>query len=249
MSHESGAKDNAPVRQKSPWRATDALVAYLGLVIVPVAIAIWVYFLGRAGIISDSLGRLFIRDDPFASLMQYLLALVVELAIILGIMCWRKLKPTDLGLTSFRWHWVFIVIGLYILQITLVIVAFAIIEVISPSVNLDQKQEILSFGQAHWAVVASFVAAVAIAPVVEEIIFRGIIFKALQSSFPTWFAVIVSAAGFGWLHGQINVGIYTFLLGLLLTWLYMRSRSLYPGIILHVLNNAVAFWFILQLPS
>lgn len=236
-------------RAHSPWRPIDALIAYLGVAVLPLVVAILVYLLGRAGIISMSLGKIFIREDPFAAFAQYGVALSIEVGIIAGLMRWRRLRLQDLGLQRFHWGWILAVLGLYVAQIVLVVVVFTVIQVLSPSTNLDQTQEVLSFGKAHWAVVASFIAAVGIAPVVEELIFRGIMFRALASRWPIWLAAIVSSAAFGWLHGQLNVGIYTFLLGLLLVWLYQRSGSIYPGILLHILNNAIAFWFIFQLQT
>lgn len=236
-------------RAHGSWLPIDALIAYLGVAVLPLVVAIAVYLFGRAGFISMSMGRIFVRDDPFAAFVQYAVALAIEVGIIVGLMRWRKLRIQDLGLQRFHWGWIFAVLGLYIAQMTLVVVVFTVIQVVSPSTNLDQAQDVLGFGKTHWAVVASFIAAVGIAPVVEELIFRGIMFRALASRWPIWLAAIVSSAAFGWLHGQLNVGIYTFLLGLLLTWLFQRSQSLFPGILLHMLNNAIAFWFILQIPT
>ncbi len=243
----------AQIPQKSasssatPWRPFDALVAYLALSVLPLGIAIWTYFLGRVGFISSSAGRIFLRDDPFAAFVQYVAALIVEIGIVLGLMRLRKATVSQLGLAGFKWRWVFAVLGLYILQAIVVVVLFTAIQTFSPSTDLSQKQEVVNFGTTHWAVIASFVAAVFIAPILEELIFRGIMFQALDAKLPTWAAAVVSSAAFGWLHGQLNVGIYTFVLGLLLVWLFRRSKSIYPGILLHMLNNAVAFWFILQL--
>jgi membrane protease YdiL (CAAX protease family) len=52
---------------------------------------------------------------------------------------------------------------------------------------------------------------------------------------------IVSSAIFGLAHAQANISIYTWLLGLLLCAMYVRLKSIIPGMALHMLNNYLAF--------
>jgi hypothetical protein len=60
-----------------------------------------------------------------------------------------------------------------------------------------------------------------------------------------WAAALISSGIFGLLHytdpDSIAVVPQLALLGVLLAWLYERTGSLWPPIILHVLNNAIAF--------
>lgn len=88
------------------------------------------------------------------------------------------------------------------------------------------------------------ISAVLIAPVLEEIIFRGLVQSALLDLLGTarrWPIIFIAGALFSLMHMQ-GVSWHAlpglFLLGLILGWLYETHRSLWPCIIVHVLFNA-----------
>lgn len=84
-----------------------------------------------------------------------------------------------------------------------------------------------------------FTAAV-VAPVCEEILFRGFLFNGLRARLGTWGAAIVSSLIFGGLHYYSWFGIATIaLFGMLACWVFVRTGSLWPGILLHALSNFV----------
>jgi CAAX protease family protein len=80
-----------------------------------------------------------------------------------------------------------------------------------------------------------------VAPVTEELIFRGVIQDGLRLSYRTHTAVLTSAILFGLVHGLPWLMINAFLLGLFFSWLRLRTDSLGPGIVTHSLYNAVPF--------
>ena len=80
-----------------------------------------------------------------------------------------------------------------------------------------------------------------LAPILEELLFRGAIQGQLQASgMRPWTAIIVSSLIFGVVHMNPAQIPFAFLLGMMFGWLYYRTGSLLPGIIGHVLNNSVA---------
>jgi CAAX protease family protein len=85
-----------------------------------------------------------------------------------------------------------------------------------------------------------FVATVLVAPVVEETFFRGFVFGGLRSRYDWRWAAAISAALFAVAHLQITFFIPAFILGYLFAYLYQRSDSIWPGMIMHALVNAVA---------
>lgn len=86
----------------------------------------------------------------------------------------------------------------------------------------------------------TFLATCLIAPVVEEMLFRGILLRAFLTRYPRGIAIGYSALYFGVAHLNIYQFLLAFLLGLLLGWLYERSHSLIPGMALHAgLNSSV----------
>ena len=85
----------------------------------------------------------------------------------------------------------------------------------------------------------TLVASVVLAPVFEEIIFRGVLYGSLRARFGVWPAVVMSAAIFALAHGYGAAGFASvFLSGALWAWSYERTRSLLPGMIAHMANNA-----------
>lgn len=82
-----------------------------------------------------------------------------------------------------------------------------------------------------------------LAPVLEEMLFRGIIFRSFLTQYSRTLSIVSSAAVFGAAH----LNIYQFFVGLLvgsvLAWLYERSRSLWPCIALHCMYNSAAMFF------
>jgi uncharacterized protein len=77
-----------------------------------------------------------------------------------------------------------------------------------------------------------------IAPLFEETIFRGFLFPGLRQKLGWKKAAILSSAIFGFCHLQLAAFIPTFVLGLVFCYLYQRSSSIWPGIILHTVVNS-----------
>ncbi len=89
-----------------------------------------------------------------------------------------------------------------------------------------------------------YVAIGILAPLAEEIVFRGAILRTLlgmMSKKNHWVAIMVSAAVFGVAHGNTAQFVNALLMGLLLGWMYYRTKSLVPGILMHWVNNTMAY--------
>src|SRR5262249_37098991 len=85
---------------------------------------------------------------------------------------------------------------------------------------------------------------IAVVPAIcEEVAFRGFILSGLRRDYSTRSAIVLSAFLFGFLHVLLSLFQQLFnatLLGIVLGLLAVRSRSLLPGIIFHLLNNGAA---------
>lgn len=81
---------------------------------------------------------------------------------------------------------------------------------------------------------------VVIPPLVEEIMFRGVILQSLRR-YGDGFAVLVSAILFGLYHGNLIQMVFAFLSGLALGYVVIRTNSLLPSILIHFINNGVSF--------
>lgn len=102
---------------------------------------------------------------------------------------------------------------------------------------------------------ASIVFVVVLIPFVEELFFRAALFGAFAKHMPAFVAAFLTTCCFAVIHTQYVdlggmaavVGVFRiFLLGGLLSWFYVRSRSIWPPFLLHAANNATAFAVILS---
>ena len=78
-----------------------------------------------------------------------------------------------------------------------------------------------------------------LAPLIEETVMRGFLFAGLRQRLGWVKAALISSAIFGALHLSVAAFIPTFTLGFLFCYLYQRSSSIWPGIILHTLINSL----------
>ena len=109
-------------------------------------------------------------------------------------------------------------------------------------IEMDDNTEQLfeSLMKEPWGYVAIGI----LAPLAEEIVFRGAILRTLlgmMSKKNHWVAIMISAAIFGAVHGNSAQFVNALLMGLILGWMYYRTKSLVPGILLHWVNNTVAY--------
>ncbi|MCR5889637.1 CPBP family intramembrane metalloprotease [Hymenobacter sp. J193] len=81
------------------------------------------------------------------------------------------------------------------------------------------------------------------APVLEELLFRGVLLAGLLRNYPQrpWVAIGQSALLFGLIHANPAQMVGAGLIGLLLGWLYYRTQSLWLCMATHALNNLLAF--------
>ena len=83
----------------------------------------------------------------------------------------------------------------------------------------------------------SFLVVAVVAPIVEELTFRGLGFG-LLSKYGVRVALVGTAVLFGLVHGFLVALPLFVIVGLALGWLRMRSGSVYPGMVMHGLCNA-----------
>ena len=124
---------------------------------------------------------------------------------------------------------------------------YAFAAVYSLLVPVDAEQTVtqdLGLRQGGLLLVLGGILVVAVAPVAEELFFRGFFYKALRTNLSILPAALIDGALFGLIHftGPDSVLILPVLaiLGFAFCLVYERTGSLYPVIALHALNNAIA---------
>lgn len=91
---------------------------------------------------------------------------------------------------------------------------------------------------ATWILVV--IRAVIVTPVVEELVFRGLVFRRMKEYTSFWPAAIVSSLLFGLYHMNLVQGIYAFLFGIILCLLYERYGHLAAAIVIHFGANLLS---------
>lgn len=118
------------------------------------------------------------------------------------------------------------------------LMALADVESLFPedSEKLDKMYGALGEG------VLGFVAGAILGPIGEEITFRGVLMRGLlRMRWHPWVAIVVSALVFALCHGTELQMFGTTIFGIIVGWLYWRTKSLLPCMVVHVVNNSFAF--------
>ena len=89
--------------------------------------------------------------------------------------------------------------------------------------------------------IAGALLVVVVAPVAEEVFFRGFLFRVLRLRMAFWLAATIDGVLFGLVHGALVIIPVLAFLGFVLCWAYERSGTLLVPIALHALNNALAY--------
>ena len=99
--------------------------------------------------------------------------------------------------------------------------------------ELERRQQLFSG-------IAGVLNACIFGPIIEEICFRGLVLGALlKTRCSPWVAILISAVAFGLLHEFWANFVTATLFGILAGWLYWRTGSIIPGLIIHVTNNSL----------
>ena len=85
----------------------------------------------------------------------------------------------------------------------------------------------------------TFMIAVIAAPVVEEILFRGIVLRSIRKFSPVWASILISSVLFGVYHLNIVQAVYATLMGIAAGILYEKKRNLLFPILVHFANNLI----------
>ena len=216
--------------RRTPWaplRPSDALFGFL------------LIFFGLA--IAGAIVLGLVSEEPDATL----LALVPQGLIFVGVPILVAARRVDsrpwrvIGYVSFKAKDLWLVAAAMGAQIAVTVIFTALF--FTP--EQDTLVEDVEFNETTFTVLATIFLIVIAAPITEETLFRGLFFGALRSRTPFWVAAGVSGIAFGSVHlagGDLAVAGLLSLLGVILAWLYERTRSLGPPIVLHMVNNAIA---------
>ena len=186
------------------------------------------------------------------------LLLYLSLTVVPLLLLWRLLSGAD-GVPAggwLQWGWrppaTALRQALQMLLLILPVVALGgwLVEILwrDPG-GSNPMLELVLQGSDPWALACFAVTAVVVAPLFEEIIFRGVLLPVLGTWLGPSGAVLLSAALFAAAHLSLSEWIPLFLLGLGLGVLRLRSGRLASCVLLHALWNGLTFSNLLLLGS
>ena len=173
-----------------------------------------------------------------------IMAFLVLFAIFSAI---RKklLTQKELGLALPKWSEIgFGFLGVIVYFIASVLV-MALARQLLTFVNWDQSQDVglptMLFGV---NLLIAFLFICVIVPILEELIFRGLIFGRLRVKFGFVLSATLTSVVFAVAHGQWNVAIDTFVLSMVACSAREITGSINAGIFIHMLKNMLAFYLL-----
>jgi membrane protease YdiL (CAAX protease family) len=172
------------------------------------------------------------------------------LAVLLPLMYLLSLRRESDALGQLRWFqgsvWKQVGVALmgYAAYVPFLAVLLCLTVLIAPALPSEQTNPIserVFENQGAWEWLWTFVQAAVLAPIIEEFVFRGVLFQVFwQRTGRVWLSAFASGYLFAVIHPQFLGGILPItVLGTVLALVYAHTRSLLPCILIHALNNGL----------
>ncbi len=180
-------------------------------------------------------------DSPTSQIIIYTASMATSL---IAMSIYRRARGANYRTLRYRLKWFngsLVIVGL------VAITAIGIIEeplfALMPEEWMDFVEQAIGTGK--WAILNT----VLIAPVLEEMIFRGVILESVRSRWGKIWAIVVSALLFGVVHGVPQQAINAAMVGVILGAIYIATDSLLAVIVLHAINNALSYVLMILFPN
>ncbi|MFZ5844403.1 MAG: CPBP family intramembrane glutamic endopeptidase [Pseudomonadota bacterium] len=227
-------------RLQGPWRYRDGLVVLLGFFLIYAAFSaahmlIVRYTIGFAAHVGSA-GR---PLPGFLLLSQWLKAIALLTAVWWLALQRHQLSWRDLGLVRCSRNWLVLAVVVAVAGFALRLLLAKVMVAALPDWARFMASPYGWFDASWPLMLALMLTTIVITPVAEEIFFRGFLFQWMATHRPVWLAMLISSLIFGVSHLMPAQAISTALMSLLIVLLYLGSRSLWPCIVCHVVNNAL----------
>ena len=150
----------------------------------------------------------------------------------------KQNKPLDKHKTKFSEFLKYFVIA-YFIMVASNIIGLIITNVITLIKGVPVSNPLLEVLN-ELDISVTFILAVVLAPIMEEIFFRKLIIDRLYIH-GKWVSIFISGLMFGLFHGNLNQFVYAFMLGMFLAYIYIKKGSIKVCILLHALINSMSF--------
>lgn len=243
---DAGGPERAPAR---PWPWHPAVAVF-------VALALFLAAQFAAGIVGSLIMSAAVHsslavDSVWQQFVFIALAEGLTLAGLYQVLRSKGLRFASVGLRKPRWVDLAYIAGAFVAYLVFYGTLLTVLSSLIPSLDVNQKQDIgFDNVQGILPLIPVFISLVILAPLTEEILFRGFVFQGLRSRLRFLWTAIITSVIFGAAHllgGEQGAsllwvaGIDTFVLSLALCYLREKTGRLWAGIGLHALKNCIAF--------
>lgn len=128
-----------------------------------------------------------------------------------------------------------------LVSISIIAIQTGITQPIVNSLPMPEFMQKIFLEFANQKGVFSFLAIVIAAPIIEELIFRGIILNGLLQKYSQVKSIILSSVLFGIVHLNPWQFVSATIIGIFSGWVYYRTKKLSLSILIHLVNNLIAF--------
>ncbi|KFZ32069.1 hypothetical protein IDSA_05190 [Pseudidiomarina salinarum] len=224
-----------------PWSRKQGFAILISFVVIYFGLS-WLsmlavkYTIGFAALWGDS------KSPPaiLLTLSQLLKALVI-LAVIWSLALKRyQVSWSALGFRRVSVRWLYLAAGIAIAGFLLRILLAKVMVFAVPDWAAFAAAPIQLAGTSTLQLILFLVMTVLITPVVEEVFFRGFLFQWMASRHRLWLAALISSVMFGASHIIPPQAISAALMSLLIIYLFVASKSLWPPIVCHIVNNLLS---------
>ena len=188
------------------------------------------------------------KKDLVMTPMGLLISIGFQFMIAGGVMATviSRIHPADwLGLKWKKWPWVFLIAPVTVVSLWIMMAALQGSGYMKwiESLGVDPVQEVVKLlQQSNDPLVISLmaIAAVIVAPLCEELVFRGYLYPLAKKYAGPWIGGLFSAVIFGCAHGNLAALLPLTIFGILMVIIYQKTGSLWATIAVHFCFNGAA---------
>lgn len=204
-------------------------------------------------------------DDLVLNSTGLTVTLAASSLITIGLYWWRKWWIEDVEVLKNVSLQVYLAVCLF--GIFCLLPSAGLLELMG--VEADETQELIMLEIMKSPI--SIIVVALLVPIAEEIVFRGALLRLLLNYFKSKnqsgesehklpsakssdvkgvvISILISSVLFGLVHGNFAQFFHASLLGAFLGWLYYKTKSILPGVCLHLVNNALVFILVKVFPE
>lgn len=215
-----------------------------------------VWVLSRVGVPLGSVNEVLLNAT--GSVVVYVLAVILVVSLPLYV---RRRRTTlkEMGVTDWPSWWDVVITPAAFIVYTICSAVFLTVVTKLIAIDIHQPQA-LPFSQSmlgtQWQYIAAFMTIAVLAPVAEELLFRGYLYGKLRRTAPVWMAVLITSLTFGAAHlwggsGSLQwaVAADTFVLSIVMSLAREYTGAIWVPVLMHIAKNSIAFYALYVNPN